>query len=181
MGWWGTRMGPRGIGQGSAGLDVTDMSVQDLLPWASDLACISLSFLGCEMRKDVSQRVKLNGSRDLKVHGTLSTQAKHTPLSGASPGLGEGMEGGSVPQDPYGRLRELLGTSGTGREGISSLVGLTVPQGPPLPSGRSIAPHTCLICLKPSGGTLEKMLHSGLLRIWKATAQWWFSRGEMSL
>lgn len=97
-------MGPRGSGQGSAGLDVTDMSVQDLLPWASDLACISLSFLGCEMRKDVSQRVKLNGSRDLKVHGTLSTQAKHTPLPGASPGLGEGMEGGSVPQDPYGRL-----------------------------------------------------------------------------
>lgn len=76
---------------------------------------------------------------------------------------------------------ELLGASGTGREGVSSLVGLTVPQGPPLPSGRGITPHTCLICLKPSGDTLEKMLHSGWLRIWKATAQWWFSRGEMSL
>ncbi len=29
--------------------------------------------------------------------------------------------------------------------------------------------------------TLEKMLVSGLERIWKATAQWWFSSGEMSL
>lgn len=36
----------------------------------------------------------------------------------------------------------------------------------------ALAPHTCLICLKPSGGTLEKMLHSGLARIWKAMAQW---------
>ena len=74
----GQEQGLGGSGRGSAGLDVPDVSVQDLLPWASDLVCVSLSFLGCEMRKDVSQRVKLNGSHDLKVHGTLPMQAKHT-------------------------------------------------------------------------------------------------------
>ena len=101
----GQEQGLGGSGRGSAGLDVPDVSVQDLLPWASDLVCVSLSFLGCEMRKDVSQRVKLNGSHDLKVHGTLPMQAKHTPLPGAlSPGLGEGVEGGPAPQDPCGRL-----------------------------------------------------------------------------
>ncbi|KAA8588458.1 hypothetical protein FQN60_001652, partial [Etheostoma spectabile] len=31
-----------------------------------------------------------------------------------------------------------------------------------------------------SGSKLEKMLQSGWDKIWKATAQWWFSRGEMS-
>jgi hypothetical protein len=45
----------------------------------------------------------------------------------------------------------------------------------------ALTPHTCRICLKLSDDTLEKMLHSGCARIWKATAQWWFSRGEMSL
>lgn len=47
--------------------------------------------------------------------------------------------------------------------------------------GGRLTPHTCLICLKLSGCRLERMLHSGCARIWKATAQWWFSRGDMSL
>ena len=105
QGQWGTRAGPRGSGWGSARLDVPDVSVRDLLSWASDLVCVSLSFLGCEMRKDVSQRVKLNGSHDLKVHETLPMQAKHTPLPGAlSLGLGEGVKAGPAPQDPCRRL-----------------------------------------------------------------------------
>lgn len=131
-GWWGTGVGPRGSGQGSVGLDVTDVSVQDLLPSASDLACVSLSFLGCEMRKDVSQRVKLNGSRDLKVHGTLPTQAKCILLPRASPGLGEGVEGGSVPQDPY----ERLGAPGSLRHrkrGCLLSCGAHCPPGTPTP------------------------------------------------
>lgn len=54
---------------------------------------------------------------------------------------------------------------------------LTCLTAPHLPT----APRTCLICLNPSGCTLAKMAHSGRARIWKATAQWWFSSGEMSL
>ncbi len=41
--------------------------------------------------------------------------------------------------------------------------------------------HTWRICLKASGSKLTKMLQSDWEKIWKATAQWWFSRGEMSL
>lgn len=66
--------------------------------------------------------------------------------------------------------------------GVCSVVMLTVsPQMSPPCSRSALTPHTCLICLNPSGCTLEKMLHAGWARIWKATAQWWFSRGEMSL
>lgn len=56
-----------------------------------------------------------------------------------------------------------------------------LPRIPSLCTQNALTPHTCLICLKPSGCTLQRMLHSGWARIWKATAQWWFSRGEMSL
>lgn len=94
--------------------------------------------------------------------------------------LEEAGEEGRPPRIPGGGLGD-VGASGTGREGFCSLVGLTVPPVPPTLRWGALTPHTCLICLKPSAGTLEKMLHSGWLRIWKATAQWWFSRGEMSL
>ena len=64
-----------------------------------------------------------------------------------------------------------------------SLVAMSAvsPQTPLRSAVECSPPRTCLICLNPSGCTLEKMLHSGWARIWKATAQWWFSRGEMSL
>ena len=40
---------------------------------------------------------------------------------------------------------------------------------------------TDLILLNVPESTLENMLVSGLESIWNATAQWWFSSGEMSL
>ena len=40
---------------------------------------------------------------------------------------------------------------------------------------------TDLILLNVLESTLENMLVSGLESIWNATAQWWFSSGEMSL
>ena len=40
---------------------------------------------------------------------------------------------------------------------------------------------TALICLKTSGGQLANMLHSGCERILNDIAQWWFSKGDMSL
>ena len=46
------------------------------------------------------------------------------------------------------------------------------------------APMTSLterIRLKVAASMFPKMFISGLLRIWNVTAQWWFSRGEISL
>ena len=40
---------------------------------------------------------------------------------------------------------------------------------------------TARICLKTSGGQLANMLQSGCERILNETAQWWFSRGDISL
>ena len=47
--------------------------------------------------------------------------------------------------------------------------------------GRFILVLTPRMSLNSSSDRLEKILHSGELRILKETAQWWFSRGDISL
>lgn len=129
--------------------------------------------------EDVSQRVKLNGEYEVQVNGLPHMHAKDT-LLGSHWAMQETGQEGQFPRAPSGHCcdGELLGATG---EGVSTLWwwSLCPQKSPHSAVGGPL--HTCLICLNPSGCTLEKMLHSGWARIWKATAQWWFSRGEMSL
>lgn len=135
-----------------------------------------------QWRKGVSPRISSTLGVNYRQWTPRYACQGRAPLPGRYVAL-EAVRRGACSQGPCGRCcdRELLGASAQRRGSLVVVLAVST-QTPPHPAGRvPPPPHTCRICLNPSGCTLEKMLHSGWARIWKATAQWWFSRGEMSL